>query len=184
MEEDHFEGVLFDKALHGGGEPGQTDQANQTDQTDQTDQRHQTDQTEQTDQTMLKEEWTNMAGPAEERYVVTREKKWMEVDVMDNGKGEIKITIRGLFERINPMIYWTTIEEHNKICIYEHNEQLKMNCPLILKLFTGDYKYKVTNSGFKRCQNGVVENVAEIPAISASDKEVEYQYELLYTEQY
>ena len=53
----------------------------------------------------LKEEWTNLAGPAEERFVKTREKVWMKMDVISIGERDIKIKIRGLFERINPLTY-------------------------------------------------------------------------------
>ena len=53
----------------------------------------------------LKEEWTNLAGPPEKGFVKTREKVWMKMDVISIGEREIKIKIRGLFERINPLTY-------------------------------------------------------------------------------
>jgi len=126
----------------------------------------------------LKEEWTNLAGPAEERFVKTREKVWMKMDVISIGERDIKIKIRGLFERINPLTYSATFED-NKFFIYEKDEQIKMNFPMVLKLFSKTYKFADhTVSGV-----GEVGEVSEEIPDTSPTGEQKFQFELLFTEQ-
>jgi len=129
----------------------------------------------------LKEEWTNLAGPPEKGFVKTREKVWMKMDVIGIGERDIKIKIKGLFERINPLTYSATFEDNN-FFIYEKDEQLKMNFPLVLKLSKGRYVYKFADLGSSSCKTTYGEVSEEIPDTSPTG-EKKYQFELLFTEQ-
>ena len=52
----------------------------------------------------MEETWTSMAGPPGERFVPIMERKvWMDMKVWDVEGRHIKIVIKGLFERINPL---------------------------------------------------------------------------------
>jgi len=129
----------------------------------------------------MDETWSRMAGSTEERFVPTMERKvWMKMDVMELEGRDIKIIIRGLFERINPLTYSATLEGY-KISLYERDEKLKVMFPKILKLHDGVYKYIFSNIGSAKDKLMEI-SVCEIPDIS-TNHELQYQCELLFKKQ-
>ena len=69
--------------------------------------------------------------------------------------------------------------EDNKFFIYEKDEQIKMNFPMVLKLFSKTYKFADhTVSGV-----GEVGEVSEEIPDTSPTGEKKYQFELLFTEQ-
>jgi len=121
------------------------------------------------------EEWTNLAG--------TRERKvWMDVKTYKDEIGRhFNITIRGLFERINPLKYEAIIED-NKIHIYEEDEQLRMLCPTIFRTSSGNYEFTKLSCDVgsmevvvKACNDMAILFVAEIPT---NKMEIEYFFQI------
>ena len=72
--------------------------------------------------------------------------------------------------------------EDNKFFIYEKDEQLKINFPLVLKLSKGRYVYKFADLGSRSCKTTYGEVSEEIPDTSPTGEQ-KFQFELLFTEQ-
>jgi len=130
----------------------------------------------------VSEEWTNLAGSHEEGIPTKERKVWMDVKTFEIGR-DFNVTIRGLFERINPLKYEATIEG-NKILIFEEDEKMKLICPSVLKLHSGLYKF--TNLTYNidigsmnefalQCNKLAISFAAEIPAYQM---EIDYMFQI------
>ena len=145
------------------------------------------------------EEWTNLAGSHEEGIPTKERKVWMDVKTFEIGR-DFNVTIRGLFERINPLkyegkdIYVSRISilifpflatiEGNKILIFEEDEKMKLICPSVLKLHSGLYKFTnltynidigSMNEFVLQCNKLAISFAAEIPAYQM---EIDYMFQI------
>ena len=147
----------------------------------------------------VSEEWTNLAGSHEEGIPTKERKVWMDVKTFEIGR-DFNVTIRGLFERINPLkyegkdIYVSRISilifpflatiEGNKILIFEEDEKMKLICPSVLKLHSGLYKFTnltynidigSMNEFVLQCNKLAISFAAEIPAYQM---EIDYMFQI------
>ena len=147
----------------------------------------------------VSEEWTNLAGSHEEGIPTKERKVWMDVKTFEIGR-DFNVTIRGLFERINPLkyegkdIYVSMISilifpflatiEGNKILIFEEDEKMKLICPSVLKLHSGLYKFTnltynidigSMNEFVLQCNKLAISFAAEIPAYQM---EIDYMFQI------
>ena len=147
----------------------------------------------------VSEEWTNLAGSHEEGIPTKERKVWMDVKTFEIGR-DFNVTIRGLFERINPLkyegkdIYVSRISilifpflatiEGNKILIFEEDEKMKLICPSVLKLHSGLYKFTnltynidigSMNEFVLQCNKLAISFAAEIPA---NQMEIDYMFQI------
>ena len=147
----------------------------------------------------VSEEWTNLAGSHEEGIPTKERKVWMDVKTFEIGR-DFNVTIRGLFERINPLKYegkdiyvsrililifpFLATIEGNKILIFEEDEKMKLICPSVLKLHSGLYKFTnltynidigSMNEFVLQCNKLAISFAAEIPAYQM---EIDYMFQI------